>query len=537
MELRDYQLQIIDDVVDYICHKEGNPLVAAPTGTGKTATFNGLIKRLITSWPGLRIMCVAHVKEIIGQNAASMLRYWPEAPIGIYSAGLKRKDTQQDILFTSIQSVNNKFDRFGEIHILLIDEAHMVSPNEGSMYARLIADMKKVYPELRVIGFSATPYRLGQGMLTDGELFTELCVDLTTTARFNQFVKDGHLCKLITKGTEHKVDVSNVHIVAGEFNEKEVQDLFDTTDMNRAVVQECIKWGAERKHWLGFAAGVSHAESLVREFLAHGISAITIDGKLDHEERDRRIAEFRSGRIRCLVGMQVLTTGFDFPELDFIFVARATQSAALWCQMLGRGTRIAEGKDSCIVLDFAKNTARNGPINAPVIPRKKKKGEGSGEAPVKECPACGEYVHTKVRICPGLLPSGNECGHIFPESSCLERTASTQQVMVDVDETPVMETFPVYQVFFRRHISKSGTPCVRVDYQIGASAATEYLAFKDGEFFAKKMRVWWSLRKGRIPVPATPDEFLERTGELATPVSVTLITNKKYPELVSAQMI
>src|SRR6187551_9697 len=194
--------------------------------------------------------------------------------------------------------------------------------------------------------------------------------------------------------------------------------------MNAAVVEECIRQGEDRLHWLGFAASVNHSENLVREFISRGITAISIDGKLDSDERDRRFKAFESGEYRCLVNVNIASTGWDYPPLDMIFVARATQSTGLWVQALGRGTRMWPGKENCKVLDFCSNTSRLGPINAPIIPRPRRKGEGGGDAPVKVCPSCGSYCHTKVAICP-------DCEFVFPPSANLERHASSMQVMID----------------------------------------------------------------------------------------------------------
>lgn len=535
MQLRYYQQEMVDALIDFMQTKQGNPIVASPTGTGKSLAFNAYIKEVVTRWPGTRIMCLAHVKEIIEQNAKSMRRFWPEAPFGIYSASLKRKDTAQDILFTSIQSVAKGLEKFGTIHIVLIDEAHMVSPKEASNYDKLISKFREINPDLLVVGFSATPYRMGQGLLTEGTLFTDFCIDLTTTERFNQFVAEGHLCKLVTKGTKQTVDVSQLHIVRGDYDQTEMAGLFDTTEMNKAVVDEVIRYGADRKHWLGFAASVKHSENLVREFLSRGVTAISIDGSLKLEERERRFKAFESGEYRCMINCGICSTGYDFPALDLGFIARATQSTSWWIQALGRFLRIAPEKRDAIILDFCKNTARCGPVNAPVIPRKKQKGMSTGEAPVKECPVCSTYNHTRVSLCV-------ECGYEFPPSSCLEKSASTMEVMVTEAEVPVFETCKVFQTVYAAHDSKPKVPggecnqCVRVSYSLGITAVTQYHVFKNHPFFEGKIAKFWRTLRGHSPVPKTRDEFLQRTGELTSPKEITIISNKKYPEVTEIIM-
>lgn len=526
MKLRDYQQEIIDSVVEFLWEKPGNPLVASPTGTGKTAAFNGLIQTIITRWPGTRIMVVTHVKEIIAQNVAAMLRFWPDAPVGIYSAGLGKKDTRDPIIYCGIDSVFRRVADFGKINLLFIDEAHMLSPKQGSKFQKLIAALQEVNPKLRVVGFSATPYRLGQGHLTEDGVFTDVCIDLTETERFNKFVEDGYLCKLVTKAPETFVDVSGVKIRNGDFDAHDAEALINTDVLNRSMVREIIARGVDRKHWLIFAAGKMHANNLAKEFRAHGVECGVVLGETTKEERDSIISDFKSGKLRSVVNVGVLTTGFDHPPLDLIAVARATQSTALWIQMLGRGTRISDGKENCLVLDYCGNIRRCGPINAPVLPKPKQKGK-SGDAPVKICPECQTYCHTRATVCP-------ECGHVFPPSSCLESTASTEEVMVTEAVTPLLEEFPVYRVAYKGHVSKQGNACVKVTYVSAGSAFDEYLPNREEPWFKTKWRKWWEYRQGQKPVPDTVEDFLERTHELKPVRTVRVVTNRKYPQVEAA---
>jgi DNA repair protein RadD len=130
MKLRDYQLEISDAVFDYLFTKEGNPVVASPGGTGKSLTMNHIIKRLVTEWPGTKVLSLVHDAKVIAQNCDSMLKYWPHAPVGVYSAGLKMRDTHQPIIYAGIQSIAKRAADFGEVHIVIIDECDLVSPKE-----------------------------------------------------------------------------------------------------------------------------------------------------------------------------------------------------------------------------------------------------------------------------------------------------------------------------------------------------------------------------------------------------------------------
>lgn len=534
--LRDYQQhEIIDPLLDYLNDHEGNPVVASPTGTGKSLAINGFIRQTIEGDTSMRFLVVAHVKEVIGQNAASMLEFWPLAPVGIYSAGLKSYDTRSSIIYCGIQSVYRKAAMFGHIDAVVCDEAHTISPKETTMWQTFLRELKKINPNIRFVGFTATPYRLGMGLITEGELFSKIVVDLTTTERINKFVEDGYLAPLVSKKPAVEFDITNVGMIGGEFNPDDLDAVSNTDDLNRAVVAECLKHGRDRAHWLVFATSIAHAEKLQTQFRSVGITCAIVHGGLDAETRAGLIGDksqgitgaFQRGEYRCIINVGVLTTGFDFPALDLIVLARATQSTGLYVQILGRGTRPAPGKKNCLVLDFAGNIKRLGPFNAPIIPKARRKGDpGSGEAPVKVCPECSAYNHTRAVNC-------IECGYEFPPSSCIETTASTAKVMVDSRNEPELKVVPVNIVTYREHVSRDGNSTARITY----SNMTEHYSRYDhpgssNAFLRKKAENYWLKAGGKTPIPQTVAEFVERARkELKAPKTITIVANAKYPDI------
>lgn len=535
--LRPYQqLEIIDPLVLYLCENPGkNPVCAAPTGTGKSLTMNAFVRQSLEEDPSLRFMCIAHVKEIISQNVESMLTYWPRCPYGVYSAGLKMYQTTQNVIYAGIQSVHNKASQFGMIDAVIADEAHMISPKEETTWRRFLNDLKKINPDLRVIGFTATPYRLSLGCITEGGLFDDVAVDLTTTDRINQFVSEGFLAPLISKKPAFSIDLTNVAMKGGEFDEHSLQEATDTDDLNTAVVTECIKYGVDRNHWLVFATGVTHAEHLQQRFRSKGVSCEIVHGELSVSERTRLIGNktegtlgaFQKGEIRCLVNVGVLTTGFDFPNLDLIALARATQSTGLYVQMLGRGTRPADNKKNCLILDFARNIVRLGPFNCPVIPRARRKGEKiAGEAPVKTCPQCDTDLHTRTVVCP-------HCGYEFPPASCIEGNASTEKVMIESSTVPIIELFDILSTIYREHTARDGSTCIRVSYCTMTQTYNEYFKMNTGIIWLqKKLSDFWTGAGGKGTTPQTVEDFLSRTGELREPKRIEVVTNKKFPDVV-----
>ena len=260
INLRYYQEDSISALYHYFMTNHGNPVVALPTGTGKSIVIAEFIRGVFQHYPGQRIMMLTHVKELIEQNFEKLITLWPSAPSGIYSSGMKRKDTSCPITFAGIASVHSKAAEFGHIDLVLIDECHLVSPNSSTMYNGFLAKLRERNPWLKVVGFSATPYRLGLGLLTDGGLFTDICHDLTGMEAFNRLVAEGYLAPLVPKRTRMEYDTSDVKVQGGEFVQRDLQVAVDKDALTYAAVQEMLEYGQDRAHWLIFASGIEHAE-------------------------------------------------------------------------------------------------------------------------------------------------------------------------------------------------------------------------------------------------------------------------------------
>ena len=349
MNLRPYQLAAVDSIYTYFAAKAGNPIVAMPTATGKSVVIAEFCKGVINAYPQQRILVATHQKELIEQNHQKLVDHWPQAPAGIFSASVGRREVAP-ITFVGIQTVAKKAALFGHIDLMLIDECHLVGASQNTQYLLFIEALKAVNPHLKVIGLTATPYRLGMGMLTEGGIFTDICFDLTERLTFNRLIAEGYLCPLISRKTAVELDVTEVEKQGGEFVQKQLQDAVDRSPITSAALKEAVAAGADRKHWLIFAAGLEHAAHISEMLNLMGVTCAVVSGELPKAERERLLLDFRLGKYRAVVNNNVLTTGFDFPGIDFIVMLRPTSSPGLWVQMLGRGTRILPGKANCLVL-------------------------------------------------------------------------------------------------------------------------------------------------------------------------------------------
>lgn len=464
IRLREYQSRSIDQLYAWFeAGNHGNPCLVLPTGSGKSHIVAALCKDALQNWPETRVLMLTHVKELIEQNAEKMRLHWPGAPMGIYSASIGKKQLGEPITFAGIQSVRSKARELGHIDLVIIDECHLVNHKDEGGYRKLLGELKAINPALRVVGLTATPYRLGHGLITDKPALFD---DLIEPVSIEELIFKGYLATLRSKVTNAKLDTSGVHKRGGEFIESELQAAVDTDDNNQRVVREVIDMaGDHRKAWLFFCTGVNHAENVAEVLRQNGIAAECVTGETPKKEREQILDDFKSGQLRALTNANVLTTGFDYPDIDLIAMMRPTMSASLYVQMAGRGMRVKSNTDHCLVLDFAGVVAMHGPITAVQPPKKSR--ESNGEAPpVKVCDNCGELCAIAARMC-------SACGHAFPEPEKSKLELRQDDIMglegIDLDVTSWT---------WRKHVSRaSGKEMIAVTYYGGLSdpAITEYL--------------------------------------------------------------
>lgn len=399
MMLRDYQKRSIDDLYSWLSSNKGNPCMVLPTGAGKSHIVAALCKDALQSWPSTRVLMLTHVKELIEQNSEKMRQHWPNAPMGIYSASVGKRQLGQPITFAGIQSVRNRSALIGHVDLVIVDECHLISHKDQGAYRELINALMDMNPDLRVIGLTATPWRLGHGRIDEGEALFD---GLIEPVSIEELIHKGYLAPLRSKVTSHHLSTDGVKKRGGEYIERDLQKAIDTDAHNAAVVDEVIRLAGDRKMWLFFCAGVDHSLHIRDLLRAHGVTAETVHGGTPKAERERIINLYKSGQIKALTNANVLTTGFDAPDIDLIAMLRPTMSPSLYVQMAGRGLRPKAHTDHCLVLDFAGVVRQHGPITAVQPPQKAGSG---GEAPVKVCPECFEIVHMSAKRC--------ECGHEF----------------------------------------------------------------------------------------------------------------------------
>jgi DNA repair protein RadD len=475
---RDYQRAAVDAIYSYWEKpKSKHGIVVIPTAGGKSLVMALLIKELSERWPGTRILCLTHVQELIEQDHAELIDSWPEAPAGIYSAGLGRKDHAAPILFAGIQSIEKTANLLNPPpEIVLVDECHLIPRNEQTRYMRTLDILAVMYPSLRVVGFTATPYRMDSGWLHkgDGAMFQ----DIIYSVEPQYLIDQGYLAPVFARAGAVKIDTSSVHKRGGEFISGELEKAAMSGDTTAVAVADFIERGRDRKKWLVFVTGLAHAEQVYQAVINEGVTADVVTGTTPKAQRKKIVEEFKCGQIKCLINIDVLTTGFNCRDLDMIVMLRPTGSPSLYVQMVGRGMRTAPGKTDCLLLDFSANVVRHGPIDAvdPEAP-----GKGEGVAPAKEC-VCGAIIAAGFRVCP-------VCGHEFPAP---EPKIASRPVAAPVLKSQILpQEYTVTGCRYARHVKQGKRDSVRVEYTCGfltfkewvfPDAATPQLAFYYGKY-------------------------------------------------------
>lgn len=526
LSLRPYQEEAVASVYEHLRTRDDNPCVVIPTGGGKTPVMATICRDAVKNWQG-RVLILAHVKELLEQSAEKLQQVCPEVKFGIYSAGLKKRETKAPVIVAGIQSIYKRACELGPVDLILVDEAHMIAVEGEGMYRQFLADARIVCPHLRIVGFTATPFRLKSGLIcTPDHFLNHVCYEVGV----RELIVQGYLSPLITKAGREKVDTSGVQVRGGEFVAGLLESLMDEPLLVEAACQETMQQTQDRKSVLIFASGVRHGQHVVQRLKTeHGVECGFVTGETPSGERDRLLERFKSGDLRFLCNVNVLTTGFDAPNVDCVVLLRPTMSPGLYYQMVGRGFRLAPGKQNCLVLDFGGNVLRHGPVDAIQIEKREAAG---GEAPLKECPICQSMILAGYATCP-------HCGYTFPPPVKQKHEAQATEASI-LSAGANDEQYEVLDIFYRVHRKKDAGPdapkSMRVDYQLGLNHwQSEFICFEHTGYARQKAEAWWQQRSPD-PVPDTAEAAvtLANAGALRVTHAITVrsVPGERFDRIV-----
>lgn len=463
--LRPYQKKAFQAVMDWVRQSSDPCLIDAATGSGKSWIIAALASELHKVSGGKHILCLAPNADLVTQNREKFLTTGD--PASIFSASAGGKCLRHPIVFATPGTVINHIRAFGaRFCAVVIDEAHGTTPT----IKRIVDALRAENPYLRVIGLSATPYRLGEGYIYQMDEAGNLCGEHACkdpyftkkvyTVPAQALIDQGYLTRPIIGaiGSE-QYDTAGLALTSnGKWKQSTIDQAFiGHGRKTSAIVADVVRQSAGRKGVMLFASTVEHAKEIMASLPPGMSQLIGGDVNTSKAERKRLVSEFKARKFKYLVSVQTMTTGVDFVHVDVIAILRATESVALLQQIIGRGLRIDEGKADVLILDYAENLDRHcpdGDLFNPEITASMTSGEtGTIEAKCAECSAAnvfkarkntddfkvneygyfvdlaGEEVATEHgpmpahygRRCQGLIKRGAthlQCGHRWTSKEC-----------------------------------------------------------------------------------------------------------------------
>ena len=523
MKLRPFQQDAVDSAIKHMCKSTGTALIEAATGAGKSHIISALAQWLHQK-SGKKILCLAPTRELVTQNYN---KYIQIDRASIYCASAGEKKLVHPVIFCSPITTNNGMTEILKMPVagIIIDEAHGITPT----ILNIVESVKALNPNVRIIGLSATPYRTGKGyiygydatkkrILSEDEALNPFFEKMLYRITANELIEMGYLTPPSFCEQLDHYDTSGLIIdKKGQFTVESLEKCYEGKGrLTATIITDIVAKSANRKSVLIFAATIKHAEECI-ESLPTGAQLVTGGTK----NREKILSSFKNGEFKYLVNVGVLTTGFDAPIIDHIAVLRATESPGLFQQIIGRGTRLCDGKDDFLVSDYAENIERHGLTTQNVFnPIIKTKKQGDIQFMPVSCPEC-DYINqfamkpnpdkmpitgdgyftdllgVKIepahfgRRCKAAYDTG-ECGYFFVSKECdycqaendiaakfcgkcyAELCDPNKPLTIDTAST-FAKLVPVVAAHEYDHISKAGNQCKKVVFALAdKSTAIKY---------------------------------------------------------------
>ena len=544
--LRQYQISALNKI-DADLQNPDPVLLSAIMGAGKTV----IISRLINSYyfqTDRAFLILAHKKELVEQFNKTFKEKTdiPDYDIGICCAGLGQKELKKRIIIGTIQTFVNELDNYEFCSMLVIDEAHRIEIGKGSQYDQVIDGLRNKNANLRILGCTATPYRLGHGYIY-GDLCTgkNLFPSCNYTIQYKELVETGYLMPLegkVSIDSSYQSDIKDINI-NGDYALDEIGSMMSRQVHLESAVEAIKEYCNGYKHICVFCCTIAHSD-LLNDLL--GDESTVVHSQLSMTERDENLQAWKSGLKRIICSVNILVEGFDFPPLDCLVFARPTLSAGLYLQAVGRVLRISPVKNKAFLLDLTDNTSRFGTDldNIEIkVPRKVENEIKKIKELEKDCPNCNAVIHTACVECP-------DCGYQFPEMEYQDAGIPSSLDDVRFGE-PEPETWNVTWCEWHRHTKKDKPDSVRIEYHFledgiegqtrqdlilygWTKIASEWLCFEHGGYATEKAKAWWR-KMCNENIPKSTDEALDMLHEngMAEPIQIITKKDGKFKQVVN----
>lgn len=473
-QLRPYQQAAVEAMLAALEENDRHPACIAATGGGKTVIMAGFIERYLRQYPQESVLVLAHRAELITQAAERFSHVLPHDLVpAIHCASLKQKEFGK-VTVASVQTIGKPdvLEKMPAPGLVIVDEAHRIPTSGDGQYQRLLKTLGERHRDMRVVGFTATPWRMDGGHIVGpGNPLNYTAYQIEPA----MLMDDGFLVRPQWAKTLYPIETGKARSRKGDFLNEDLRSAAAIQHKER--MQDLLTRTADRQNIIVFTIDRKHARMVAKDLPG----SVVIDGNTDQDTRDQRIQDFADGKYRYLINVDLFIEGFDLPKIDAVAVLRPTQSASRWIQMVGRGLRTAEGKSDCLVLDYGGNLERF-PMrpDEPGFFRYDPKGQGAN--------------------IPGTLVTGPA----NPEAP-IELPAPLTHDVTKVDAT----------VFHSNHKDRD---FLKVRYYVGMTAVEQTWVVPSKDFGD-----FWG-RHGFGPVPKTPQEAMLRVrdGDLLLPRAVSL---------------
>ena len=479
MELRNYQKKALEKAHCWFEEETTYPLIVLPTGAGKTIVFATLIKQLYEDNPGKRFLILAHRQELIRQAVDKIQSVWPDAPIGILAASLKEFNQTAPIVVASRDTLasRTRLDKSYPYDYIIIDEAHHVGTEKSSRYRKIIDHFEEIGCP-KVLGVTATPYRMGQGWIygMDDHFFGGVAY----RAEIIDLIKEKFLCRLsaykVNDDAVIDASTARVKFKGGDYRESDLERIAMGDNTIIAIINDWIKkaYTKGRTSTVFFCVSVLHANKMAMFLKQFGIAAACVTAETPLKERVQILEDFEAGKINALCNVAVLTEGWDAPRTDCIGLLRPTKSLGLYVQICGRGMRPWENKKDCLLLDYGENMKRHGCIDV-ATPERNKTGEELDENDgiwICDCLAVNDSLYRECIECGQPKPKRIETELLEPvpqEKEAAETTIAAEgnvlSDMADEKFKPVEKQVKVTKIWAEQSVSKNNNRYLKINFK------------------------------------------------------------------------
>ena len=553
--LRPYQQDALNAVLDAF-QRQRSVLLEAACGAGKTILFSSIIRHFAEKYPAMRSVILAHREQLVKQARDKLLKVWPEGEDKVGMAcksACSTVELEKPVVIASPQTLAARIGSMPPVQLAIVDEVHRLPPaDRKSQYGGLMEALRGYYPEMRLLGVTATPYRLNHGYI-----YGDKCrhpeqnwfSDLSYKVGIYDLQAQGFLVPLKLYIADEP-DLSDVGTSStGDWNIDELAEAMSKSVHVNSAVEAVQRYASDRKHIVVFGVTIEHAEVLRDVFREAGYSTVAVHSKMPKAERDAALYAFDRGDVQVVCNVGVLTEGWDCTSVDCMVMCRPTKSAALYCQMAGRGLRLHEGKTDCLMLDLSGNYAEHGRPEAPRVKMGRESGEGDGSW---ECPECHFVNEPKDKVCascgyerPEPEPEMRDCPHCrfpFPANKLVcphcgqvrsqRKAVELHEVKRDIDLLPKLVEIAFEPVVNADFVSRKGNAMIEIRLLVSEGGGlpfqvNDYLDFDGtaGEWSRCRAHQKW-MRLASTNPPRTLSEAKERISELNFPPRVLIKRDK-----------